>query len=80
MVQTEKNILKSVNVILQAVEIKIKYIQCMFLKRRCWNLYLIFLKYLLVMVKPIVTISIYCDILFLLRTNVYKKFVDPSRH
>ena len=35
---------------------------------------------ILVMVKLIVTISVYCDILFLLRTNVYKKFADPARH
>ena len=45
MVQPEKNISKSVNVILQAFEFKIKCIQCMFPKRMCWNLYLIFLKY-----------------------------------
>ena len=32
---------------------------------------------ILVMVKLIVTISVYCDILFLLRTNVYRKFARP---
>ena len=31
-----------------------------------------------VMVIPIATISVYCDILFLLRTNVYKKFAEPA--
>ena len=33
-----------------------------------------------VMVIPIATISVYCDILFLLRANVYKKFAEPARY